>query len=86
MNFEVQILPGKPKVVEGVSRKTGQAYKIVQQAAYLMLPDGTGAAWMIQPPRDADPYPPGKYSIDPASFWVQDGKLAFAPRLIPAAK
>jgi len=86
MNFEVTILPGNPKVVEGKSRSTGLPFRIVEQAAHLLLPNGEGAAWMIQPPRDGEPYKPGRYTVDPSSFYVRDGKLAFSPKLIPVTK
>lgn len=83
--FEIQVLPGKPVVVEGVSRKTGQPFRIVQQAAYVVFPDGTAAAFTLQPPRDEQPYPPGKYTIGPDSFYVRDGDLSFSAKPHPVA-
>lgn len=82
--FKVTVLPGKPHVIEGKSRKTGQDYKIVEQGAYVLFPNGEGAAFTIQPPRDAEPYAPGEYTIGPDSFYVRDGALQFAPKLLKA--
>jgi hypothetical protein len=83
--IKVTILPGKPHVNEGISKKSGQAYRIVEQAAFCVLPNGEGAAFTVQPPRDAQPYAAGEYTIGPDSFYVRDGQLQFAPKLLPAA-
>jgi len=81
--IQVQILPGNPEVIEGVSSKTGKPYKIVKQAAVVTFPNGTVGAISIQPPRDQPPYKPGAYALDPASFYPKDGTLAFSPKLAP---
>ena len=83
--LQIQVLPGKPVVLEGVSRKSGQPFRIVQQAAYVIFPDGTAASFTVQPPRDGGPFPPGSYTIGPDSFYVRDGDLAFSPKLVPVA-
>lgn len=83
--FKITILPGKPHVNEGISKKSGQAYRIVEQAAFALFPNGEGAAFTVQPPRDAQPYEPGEYTIGPDSFYVRDGALQFAPKLLRAA-
>jgi len=83
--LEIQVLPGKPVVNEGVSKKSGQPYRIVQQAAFVVFPDGTSASFTVQPGRDAAPYPPGKYTLGPDCFYVRDGDLTFSPKLIPVA-
>lgn len=79
--IEIHILPGKPHVNEGKSNKTGRDYRIVEQAAFAVLSDGSAVAFSIQPQRDQAPYAPGKYALDPASFYVRDGKLSFSPKL-----
>jgi hypothetical protein len=83
--LQIQILPGNPEIVAGVSAKTGQPYKIVKQAAVVQFSNGTVSALSIQPPKGKDPYPPGKYDLAPDSFYSKDGSLAFAPKLTPAA-
>lgn len=80
--LQVMILPGKPHINEGKSAKTGNAYRIVEQAAHAIFPDGTGAAFTIQPPRDGEPYKPGSYTLDPTSLYVRDGKLQLSPKLV----
>lgn len=81
--LQVTIPPGNPHINEGKAKATGLPYRIVEQAAFAVLADGSAAAFMIQPPRDADPYKPGTYALDPASFFVRDGKLSFSPKLAP---
>ena len=83
--LQIQVLPGKPVVLEGTSRKSGQAYKMVQQAAFIIFPDGTSASFTVQPKRDEPPYAPGQYTVGPDSFYVRDGELHFSPRLVPAS-
>ena len=80
--IEVHILPGKPHILEGKARATGKEFRIVEQAAYAVLSDGSAAAFTVQPPRDGQPYGAGKYALDPASFYVRDGKLSFSPKLV----
>lgn len=83
--IQIHILPGKPKVLEGVSSKTGKPYKIVQQAAACQLADGSAAAFMIQPPRDLPPYAAGQYTLGPDSIYVMDGELRFSAKLVPVS-
>ena len=81
--LQITILPGKPHVNEGISAKTKQPYRIVEQAAHVMFQNGEGASFTIQPPRDAEPYKPGTYALDlTSSFFVRDGKLSFSPKLV----
>jgi len=83
--IEIHVLPGKPHINEGTSSKTGKAYRIVKQAAYALFSDGTSASFTIQPSRDSQPYPPGRYTLGPDSFYERDGQLSFTPKLIPVA-
>lgn len=83
--IEVHILPGKPHIVEGVSPKSGKPYRIVKQAAYAVFHDGSAGSFTIQPGRDAQPYPSGRYTLGPDSFYERDGQLSFTPKLIPVA-
>jgi hypothetical protein len=83
--LQITILPGNPEVIEGVSQKTGKAYKIVKQAAFVQFPNGSVGAISIQPQRDQPPYKPGSYALDPTSFYPKDGALAFSPKLVPVA-
>jgi hypothetical protein len=80
--LQITILPGKPHVNEGKAKATGLPYRIVEQAAFAVWPDGTAAAFSVQPPRDAEPYKPGTYALDAASLFVRDGKLQLAPKLV----
>lgn len=80
--LQITVLPGKPHVQEGTSSKTGKAYRIVQQAAFVLFPNGEAAAFTLQPPRDSDPYEAGTYTLAPDSFYVRDGQLNLAPRLV----
>ena len=79
--LQITILPGKPHVNEGKAKATGLPYRIVEQAAHALFPDGTGVSFTIQPPRDGEPYPPGTYALDPSSLFVRDGKLQLSPKL-----
>lgn len=81
--LQVTILPGKPHINEGKAKATGQPYRIVEQAAYAVWPDGVGCSFTVQPPRDAEPYKPGTYALDPTSLFVRDGKLQLSPKLVP---
>lgn len=81
--IEVHILPGNPHVNEGTSGKTGKPYRIVEQAAFAIFPDGASVSFSIQPPRGSSPYPQGKYTLAPGSLYVRDGKLQLSPVLLP---
>lgn len=80
--IEIHILPGKPHIVEGTSSKNGKPYRIVKQAAYAVLQDGSASSFTIQPGRDQTPYPPGKYTLAADSFYERDGQLSFTPKLV----
>jgi hypothetical protein len=81
----VQILPVKPSINEGKAKATGKDYRIVKQAALFLDSKGEAHAISVQPPRDAQPYAPGNYTIGPDSFYERDGELRFIPRLVAGA-
>lgn len=81
----VEVLPVKPVVNSGNAKATGKPYRIVKQAALFVNSKGEAAAISIQPPRDGDPYAPGKYTISEDSFYERDGELRFIPRLAGAS-
>ena len=81
--LQVQIVPGAPEIIEGISQKTGKPYRIVKQAALVKMPNGTIMGLSIQPPRGAEPYAPGSYALAPESFYAKDGALAFSVKLAP---
>jgi len=83
--LQIQILPGNPEIVSGVSAKTGKPYNIVKQAAVVQFANGTVSALSVQPPKGAQPYAPGAYDLAADSFYASDGQLAFAPKFTPAS-
>lgn len=83
--LQVTIPNAAPVLVEGTS-KEGKAFKFHKQAALVRLPNGNVEACTILAPKvrgESAPYAPGTYELDPASFYVRQGELAFAPKLRP---
>lgn len=84
--LKVQILPGAPRVVQFIN-KNGQQASFVKQAALVTFPDGSAAGCDLLPPKGAQPYQPGAYTLDPStSFYADRGELRFSPRLVPVTK
>lgn len=84
--LSVLIPTARPIAVSGV--KDGKPWSFVKQACLVTLPNGNvEACTLIAPKKDgqSSPYAPGNYELDPASFYVRNGELAFAPRLRPVA-
>jgi hypothetical protein len=73
-------MPGSPSVISGTSSKSGtpKPYRIVKQAAMLANDDGTVEAFMLQPPKNAEPFKPGRYALGFRPF-VMNGELRLAP-------
>ena len=83
--LQVQVLKANPEIIEGISSKTGKPYRIVKQPAMAQLPDGRLLQFAVQPARNAEPYPPGLYTLASDSFYSKDGNLAFSPKLVASA-
>lgn len=86
--IRITVLPAQATIAEGISRKTGKPYRIVRQPAVVQLSSGTHA-FNIQGQRvngRSEPYEPGNYTLAAESFYVKDGDLAFAPRLVAVAE
>lgn len=81
----IQVMNAKPAINEGIAKGTGKPYRIVKQAALFVDSNGAGHSISIQPPRDAQPYAPGNYTIGPDSFYERDGEIRFIPRLVAVA-
>lgn len=82
-----------PDAVRSItSRKSGSQYRVCEAYAHTLDPS-TGKPH-LHPVRcefflrDADPVPsPGSYLLAPASVYVdRSGRLAVAPKLVPAPK
>ena len=81
--LQVQIVAGGTQTREGISKKTGKAYKIIKQAALVKFPSGIVSAVELQPPYGQEAYAPGQYTLDPGSFFPKDGTIGFSVKLAP---
>ena len=69
------------KVVEGVSAKTGNPYRIVSQSAILIVnPDDpySGIRFKLGIEHESVQHPLGDYRLTPEAFSVEKGRLGFA--------
>lgn len=82
---QIQILAGSPRIIEGVSTKSGspKAYRMVRQAAVLIGDDGVTESFNWQPPKGEEPLAPGKYALGARPF-VMNGDLRLVPVLSAA--
>lgn len=78
-----------PRRMTGTS-KAGKAYDMTFQTIYCHTSDQTGQPLPFPEKselilaKDAQPFPPGDYTLSPDSLYVdRDGRLAVAPRLVP---
>ena len=86
--LQATFLPLKPSVREGVSAKDGKPWRMVTQAGYVTFSDGRQESVNFRVRQDKKTgqdilTPPGTYSLDPASFYLMDGDLAFSPKWLP---
>lgn len=92
--MQVLIVESKINEKSGVSRKTGQAYTLRQQAAVLALGKYDMRPFTLTLSRDQAAYEPGQYALDGSSFKVDDFgelrlgrvRLVKVVAAVPAAK
>lgn len=77
----------------GVGKTSGKAYDMSIQTIYLHTVDADGHLMPVPEKseivldKDQAPFPPGDYTLSPASLYVdRQGRLAVAPKLVPIKK
>ena len=91
MSILIEVKSPETNVKEGISAKSGKPYRIVEQDAWAHTLDKHGKPQpfpvrIVLSIKDGmSPYATGKYTVDPASFYVDRfNGLALALRLVPA--
>lgn len=88
-DIRMTVAQAAPNVVEGVSQKTGKAYRFVTQAVLFQLPDGSVRGGEVVAPRGKDgkdaPFAPGAYVLAPGSISVREGRLSLYERWLPVS-
>lgn len=85
MRFEIKA-GSQPNVKSGTSTKTGQAYSIREQEAWLSL-NGELRRVNVRLGREQAAYPPGSYVLDESSFTVgKYGDLAIGRVVLKPAQ
>lgn len=79
MNYlvRVEVVSGAVEIRKGTSKKTGEAYEMRQQEAYLHNGHAYPDRFPLDVPKDSDrnflaPYAPGFYTLTPDSVGVGD--------------
>jgi hypothetical protein len=93
MSIIIEVKRAEATTVAGVSKQTQKPYSFQKQKAWAYLfdrngnPDEFPTSIEIMLDDGAKPYPPGRYTLAPSSFYSGSfGSLALAVRLTPAAK
>jgi hypothetical protein len=75
--------------LSGVGKTSGKPYDMAVQTIYFHTQDASGQPLPVPEKselvldKDQVPFPPGDYTLSPASLYVnRDGKLAVAPKLV----
>lgn len=91
--FTVEIKSEKTNVKEGVGKKSGNAYRIVEQSGYVTLFDDAGVPKpypteiTISLKDNEPPYKPGVYVISPQSVRAGNfGQLEFGRLVLEESK
>lgn len=95
--LKVEIKSQEVNVKEGVSKGTGKPYRIVEQSGYVSMPDLKDPSVMltrrisITLDDNQKPFPPGAYTINDTSFYVNNfgalllGRLKLSPIAVARA-
>lgn len=76
--------------LSGVGKTSGKAYDMTVQTIYCHTADASGQPLPVPEKseivldKDQVPFPPGDYTLSPASLYVdRQGRLSVAPKLVP---
>lgn len=84
MSVVIEIVSTQVQTRSGTSQKSGKAYSINEQAAYMHVGNPYPIQIKINLENGQPPYQPGNYDLHPSSFYPDRfGGIAVRPLLVP---